>query len=244
VNSNTHKAFVRSHHEGYQPPGLTFTGLWPGRHVVFRYVEDERIPLLLADIMKNWAALHPDQQQDVSVQRTEPRPFLSAANDLFALFRNQNLVELGSEGLRRAIQFASRRAVAGEPEFRLGQRCTALVAAAFQASMLAAIVRHHDGTPAFEPEPGMTFTEYADALLEAGWREHPVGLRLLRAADSSDYSAIFPAPFAVDQRYATPKMIYEKLRDAAEFCLIGHYSYFNDRLVAVEKAMQSPRLSF
>ena len=79
------------------------------------------------------------------------------------------------------------------------------------------------------------FLEYADAVLEAGWRTHPLGDKLLKAADANEYSTLFPETFAVDQRYATPKMIYQKLLNAAEFCLVGHYSFFNSQLIAVEK---------
>jgi hypothetical protein len=237
VNGDDVNAFVRSHHEGYQPPGLTFTGLWPGRHAVYRYTADADIAKQFAEIMKNWACLSVEEKQGKpSSGRHEPRPFLSAANDLFALFKNQNLANLGSEGLRRAIKFASRRALVGEPEVRKAQRCTAVVAAAFQASILASIVKHHEHVSKFRHQKGSLFLEYADHMLETGWRQQPLGERLLKAASTNDYSAIFPTPFALDQRYATPKSVYQKLREAVEFSLVGHYSYFNNEILAVEKS--------
>jgi hypothetical protein len=232
VNQHMVNAFARSHQEGYQPPGLTFTGLWPGRHTVFRYIADAEVAKEFAVIMTNWAS---QDKSRLAATILEQRAHLSAANDLFALFRNQNLVNLGSEGLRRAIKFASQRAVIGEPEYRNGQRCTAIVAAAFQASILAAIVRHQDSIAVFQQERASHFLEYADVVMEAGWRAHPLGEQLLAAANKNDYSTIFPAPFAIDQRYATPKSLYQKLSDSADFYRVGHYSYFNQQIIAIEK---------
>jgi hypothetical protein len=236
VNGHSVNAFARSHQEGYQPPGLTFTGLWPGRHCVYRYVADADIAKEFAAIMTNWAS---QDKSRLASTLLEQRAYLSAADDLFALFRNQNLANLGSEGLRRAIKFASQRAVIGEPEHRSGQRCTAIVVAAFQASILAAIVKHQDSVAIFQRERGSLFLEYADLVMEADWRKHPLGEQLLAAANKNDFSTIFPAPFAIDQRYATPKLLYQKLKDSAGFCLVGQYSYFNQQIIAVEKSSLS-----
>jgi hypothetical protein len=242
VNGDKVNSFARSHNEGYKPPGLTLTGLSAGRHVVFRYTRDVEIAKQFSEIMKNWASQSFTDQRHHK-QSKEPHAFLSAANDLFALFKNENLAHLGSEGLRRAIKFASRRAVMGEPEFRKGQRCTAVVVAAFQASILASIVKHNDNSAAFRHEKGSLLLDYADLMLETGWREHPLGERLLNAASTNDYTRIFPAPFDVDQRYATPKSIYQKLLHAEEFSLVGHYSFYNNQIIAVEKSTPSQQLT-
>jgi hypothetical protein len=236
VNGHTVNAFARSHQEGYQPPGLTLTGLWPGRHSVYRYIVDADIAKEFAAIMTNWAS---QDKSGLPSGMLEQRAYLSAANDLFALFRNQHLANLGSEGLRRAIKFASQRALIGEPEHRSGQRCTAIVAAAFQASILAPIVKHQDNVSVFQRERGSLFLEYADLVMEAGWREHPLGGKLLSAANKQEFSTIFPAPFAVDQRYATPKLLYHALSDSVDFCRVGQYSYFNQQIIAVEKSTSS-----
>lgn len=229
------KSFARSHQEGYQPPGLTLTGLWAGRHAVFRYTADMLVANQFAEIIRNWASNNTQGVVASANEIIQPHPHLAAANDLFALFRNKQLATLNSEGLRRAIKFASRRGILGEPEYRKGQRCTALVAAAFQASILAEIVRHHDGSVKFNQLNTHSFAEYADIVLAENWQKMPLGQLLLQAVETSNYAPIFPDPFAVDQRYATPKMLYAKLQAALDFMLIGHYSYFNEKIIAVEK---------
>ncbi len=229
------KSFARSYQEGYQPPGLTLTGLWPGRHAVFRYTADVAVASQFSDIIKNWASLHLQNVAHAVGVSAQVRPHLAAANDLFALVKNSQLAHLGSEGLWRAIKFAACRAILGEPEHEQSQRCTALVAAAFQASMLASIVKHHDGSAVFNQLNSSPFMEYADLVLAEHWQKMPLGQLLLQAVETNNYTSLFPAPFAVDQRYATPKALYEKLKMAVDFMLVGHYSFFNNRVIAIEK---------
>ncbi len=166
----------------------------------------------------------------------EPR----ASTDLSDLERDKRLAVLGREGIRRAIKFAALRELAQAAVSKKGQRCSASVVAAFQASILAPLVRAVASKQPFKQFKGKPLLEYADQVLIPEWRKTALGERLLKAAEANDFSTLFPQPFAVDQRYATPMSLYAALKAAPDFALVGRFNYYKMELVRVEKS-ESPR---
>jgi hypothetical protein len=87
----------------------------------------------------------------------------------------------------------------------------------------------------FKQFKGKPLLEYADQVFVTGWRETPLGSSLLKAIETNDYSLIFPLPFAIDQRYATQGNLYAGLNAAKDFDRIGRFSYFNSKVLILEK---------
>ncbi|KTD02368.1 hypothetical protein Lgee_0697 [Legionella geestiana] len=244
--------------EGYRQPGTRLTNLPEGRGMVFRFAGEEDVSQRAAAIMKNWslsskirtreehlAAWPPSFWQerhardmrnfysnpDAAVSGPAmPYPEPRAEDDLRNLMHNPELTVMGDEGLRRAIKFASRSNNSSPHAPSRGQRCTPVIIAAWQAAVLQPITRPGiKGENSFKDYKGKSFDEWADAVLIPGWRETPVGRQLLEARATGDYTLLFPAPFAVDQRYSTPGAFHRALK-ASNFINVGAFSSFKGRL--------------
>jgi len=257
------RPFAHSVREGYRPPGLKLTGLWSGRHLVFRYSANPEVAKQAASTIRTWATTEvlysKDKYQTVyplkfwerhsrdlvnyfGVNNTaeiagpattygEPR----ASYDLLDVKRNRDLIAMGQEGLRRAIKFASLRELEREAVSKKGQRCTPIIIAAFQASILAPLVLANPRKQPFKQFKGKPFLEYADQVLIPNWQKTALGALLLQAVANNDYSAVFASPFAVDQRYVTPVDLFARLNKTPGFDLVGGFNYFKEKLVLVEK---------
>lgn len=264
------KPFAHSVREGYRPPGLKLSSIWDGRHLVFRYKTDPLSAGQAASIIRVWASAETLYSKE-KYERVYPLRFWDrhkndlvnyfgehasarevagpstpfgeprASYDLMDLQRNKNLAQMGGEGLRRALKFAAHRGLESEAVSKKGQRCTPIVTAAFQASILAPLVVAKSTKQPFRQFKGKSLLEYADQILIPNWQKTDLGKLLLKAITTNDYSAIFPAPFNLDQRYATPENLYSSLKKTKEFEQIGGFSCFKNKLVLIEKGqMEEP----
>lgn len=220
------KPFARSLQEIYIAPGLQLTNVWEGRHAVFRYADGE-IAKLFAKIMENWAS---GNSEPIFVKKTYE---YHIGNSLF-IFQDQEY-ELTHEGIVLAICFSALREFLGEPHYKKGQRCTAMLTAAFQASLLASIVKSDKEKDYFGKMKQHTIHSLLEEVSHAGWKNTDLGKKLLLALEDSDFKELFPIPFCLDSHLATPKFLYEKLNSSPEFLTVGFFSYFDDEIVAVEK---------
>ncbi len=164
----------------------------------------------------------------------EPR----ATIDLLDLARNKELAKFTQESLRRAIKFASRRNLTSPDPVSKGQRCTSMLVATFQAAALAPLVKPVTFKKPFKAYKKKSFLEYADDVLIPGWKETELGKKLLEAVTTGDYSKIFPAPFIIDQRYATPKALYDAVKKDPSFQVVGRFSYFQNELEIIDNKEQ------
>jgi hypothetical protein len=225
IGHDIEKGFAHSMQEGYHAPGLQLTDVWPGRHIAFRYHADPHVANQFATIMKNWSSAEiPSNSTPHNV-----------SEELFALFHNNKLIELGKSGIHRAIQFSFLRNIIGEPVRKTGQRCTAVITAAFQASIFASITKSSNIALHELENECESLIHYIDNFLITEWEKTAFGRRFLEAMHRNDYSSLFPSPFAIDQRYATPELLYEKLQDSPDFTQVGKFSYFDNELIAIEK---------
>ncbi len=250
--------------EGYRLPGVRLTKLPLGKCMVFRYTGDPSLPHAAADIMRNWALsarfysraeylkTYPNrfwadrQAQDLRNFYTNEAanisgpatPYLEprASIDMADLARQPKLIEMGEEALRRAIKFASRATISSPYAVSKGQRCTPVLVCAYQAAVLAPIVKQGNKlTLPFKKYKGKCFEEYADEVLIDGWRESDIGKKLLQSRGDGEYASLFTIPFTVDERYTTPKLLYTKLIKSSDYALVGQFSYFNNRLELIDR---------
>lgn len=253
------RPFIHAVREGYRLPGLRATGAWAGRHQCFSYHGDLLPMEAFKKILRRWSQalqfidwqsyqrLYPkrfwqerhtkDQQHffaiDVDAAKTiapgtivaEPR----ATHDLADLARDQNLVVMGEQGLRRAIKFASRASLVNFGISK-GQRCTSIIVAAAQAAILEPIVRQCPSKIPFKQFKGMLFDDYCDQVLIENWRDHPLGKKLFEAHAKKDYSLVFGCAFNVDQRYITPQVLLERIKRDGHFSLAFQFNYFENLL--------------
>ncbi len=266
------RPFAHSVREGYRPPGLKVSGIWEGRHMVFRYNGDPSTATQASSMIRKWASAETIYSKEKYIQTYPPQfwdnrherdlknyfneskeqrtiagpatPYGGARAffDIANLEKNKDLAKLGEEGIRRAIKFAALQNLEDASVSKKGQRCTPIVTAAFQASILAPIVIPQKSKIPFKQFKGRPFLEYADQVLIPNWRSTPLGQALLKAVTTQDYSEIFPAPFSVDQRYALPNKLFSQLSSSPDFEKIGNFSYFKDRLVLVEKETPQVRI--
>lgn len=244
--------------EGYRQPGTRLTNLPEGRGMVFRFAGDKDLSQRAAAIMKNWSLSSKIRTRDDHLatwppsfwqERHErdmknfysnpdaavsgpamPYPEPRATDDLRDLMHQPERITMGDEGLRRAIKFASRSNNSSPHAPSRGQRCTPVIIAAWQAAVLQPITRPGiKGENPFKDYKGRPFDEWADAVLIPGWRETPVGRQILEARASGDYTLLFPAPFAVDQRYSTPGAFHRALK-ASDFMAVGTFASFGGRM--------------
>ena len=250
--------------EGYRLPGIRLTHLPEGTCQIFRSTNEPSVPKNAAEIMKNWAlstrlysredylTTYPQTfwierqpkdmkhfyQQAQAMISGPATPYLEprATNDLFDLARNPALSVMGNEGLRRAIKFASRKNITSPDAMSKGQRCTPALIAAYQAAVLAPIVKEGSKSNLpFKQHKGKQFESYADEVLIEGWKDTTIGKTLLLARKTGDYIPLFSAPFAVDQRYATPRIFNSALQVSPDFEMIGQLCYFKSKIKVINK---------
>lgn len=155
-----------------------------------------------------------------------------SSNDLTDLIRNKTLAEFGAEGIRRAIKFASLRHAKGTVS-KKGQRCTAIVLAAYHASFFADIALSNKTKQPFRQYKGKALGEYIDNVLIKDWQVTPFGKKLKTALTKEDYTSLLPPAFLLDQRYATPNTFFNKLIQDKNFQFVGCFSYFNKEIVSI-----------
>jgi hypothetical protein len=161
-----------------------------------------------------------------------PEPRASEDKDTadFARDRDKELLPMRSEGIRRAVKFASRRDLVSPHHISKGQRCTAMLVAVIQAGILAPIVKTHETKEPFKQYKGREFLEFADEVLVEDWQETELGGKLLACAESGNYEVLFGPAFAIDQRYAFPKDFYKGLKADESIKCVGHFAYFEGEL--------------
>lgn len=260
IQGNAHPV-AHSVRTGFNLPGVRLTKLPSGNGQVFRY-KDSSLMMDAANILRNWALTTqyyskedylktypskywPDRhKKDLSNFFSNEKakisgpstPYLEprATYDLMDLARDPKRLLMGDEGLRRAIKFASRRNTTSPESFSKGQRCTATLVAAYQAAILAPIVKLGGKiTHPFKQYKGKAFEEYADDVLIEGWRDTDIGKKLLQARADGDYVPLFTKAFAVDQRYVTPNFLYKAMHSSDEYSMVGQFSYFDKKLEMV-----------
>lgn len=250
--------------DGYRLPGIRLTRLPEGKYLVYRHQSTSLLSKHASEIMKNWAlstrlyskddylTTYPQrfwlerQSKDLkhfygnehALISGPSTPYLEpkATEDILDVIRTPSLLVMGDEGLRRAIKFASRRNVISPHPMSKGQRCTAALIAAYQAAILAPIVK--EGTKSshpFKQYKGKPFEAYADEVLIDGWQDTETGKLLLLARKTNDYTLLFDLPFAVDQRYATPKTLHIALRKSPSIEFVGQFSYFRSKIEIINK---------
>jgi len=152
---------------GYRLPGLRATNLQQGRAVVFR-ASDSQFAKQFCEVFKTWALSKKSlSKSDYESQYPKKHWKKRSEKDLYNFFSNEDAIvggpatiyaepratydmydlmraskknQLADEGLRRAIKFATRRALTSPEGISKGQRCTPVVIAAMQAVALASIV--------------------------------------------------------------------------------------------------------
>lgn len=251
--------------QGYHLPGVRLTKLPEGRALIYRYkgeksaLADKAAEIFLGwalsskpysreDYLKTYPKQHWSKRQDKDLHNFfrngdakisgpatpygEPR----ATYDFYDRARDPSLALMRDEGLRRAIKFASRQKLTSPDPISKGQQCTSILVAAYQAAILAPIVKQGNKVNMpFKAFKGKRFEEYADEVLIPGWRETELGQCLLNAHAKNDYSDLFTDPFAIDQRYVGVEKLYDDLSKAPDFELIGCYSYLTSRIETVDK---------
>lgn len=242
--------------EGYHLPGIRLTKIPEGQIQIFRSINTTLSPEKAAKFMRNWSLssklyAKEDYQKTFPLKFWEERhsmdiqnfycnseakvsgpatPYLEprATFDLCDLSRNPNLIIMEEEGLRRAIKFASRQNVISPEPISKGQRCTPTLVAAYQASVLMSIVKLAKKSDfSFKQYKDLQFEKYADEVLIEGWRDTACGKKLLAARSQNNYIELFTAPFALNQRYATPKNLYELLQKSKDYNYLGMVNYKN-----------------
>ena len=259
--TGSEKPIAHSVREGYKLPGLRLTAVTDARCMVFRNIENNKLNQQAAAIIKNWALgtilyskedyiksyplTHWQERHDKDLKNfyesehlIVPGPAIiypqpRAQNDLFDLARDSTLAVMNQEGLRRAVKFSSRRLLSSPEKISKGQRCTPMVVAAVQAAILAPIVKASKMNVSFKKYKNRPFEEYADNVLVEGWRETELGKKIVEAFTTNDYSKLFPAPFAVDQRYAYPNSFYKALQNDKSYQQIGSFSCFETEVETI-----------
>tara|TARA_R110000868_G_scaffold329680_8_gene590477 strand:- start:391 stop:1119 length:729 start_codon:yes stop_codon:yes gene_type:complete len=226
---------------------------------VFRF-KDKALAEQAARIMKSWSLSStqldlktylerypkrewPDRHQkditnfftpDNNAVTAPATPYLeSKANaDFRDLHNDANKALLSREGVRRAIKFSARRELT-EQGISKGQRCSPAAVAAFQAALLAEIVKIASKNESKKIKV-QSFDEYSKTLLKPGWEKSDIGQRLMRAMESNDFGHLFPDTLNVDQRYATPQALIEALTKDKQFEYVGQFSIFNNRAEVVD----------
>lgn len=107
--------------------------------------------------------------------------------------------------------------------------------ATFQAAVLAPIVKPVTFKKPFKGNKKKPFLDYANDILIEGGQETELCKSLIVAIKSGDYSLIFPKPFIIDQRFATPKVLYNTIKEDANFQLVGRFSYFQNELEIINR---------
>lgn len=266
IKGNAHPV-AHSVRAGFNLPGVRLTKLPSGNGQVFRY-KDSSLMMEAANILRNWAlttryyskedylATYPPTfwldrnkrdllnffSNEKAIVSGPSTPYLEprATYDLMDLARDPTRLVMGDEGLRRAIKFASRRNTMSPESFSKGQRCTATLVAAYQAAILAPIVKLGGKiTHPFKQYKGKAFEEYANDVLIEGWRDTEIGKKLLQARTDGDYVPLFTKAFAVDQRYVTPNFLYKAMNSSDEYTMVGQFSYFDKKL----EMLVNPELS-
>lgn len=256
---NGDKPLAHAVSKGEGLPGIRTTTLSPSKCVVFRS-KDKEMSAEAAEIFKNWAkatklyskekylSTYPmnfwgsRHSKDINKFMSSatllgpmtPYPQPRADFDLTDIARKNKNSILTEEGLRRAIKFASRRLINTSAISR-GQRCSSILVAAVQASILAPIVKPYDSKIPFKSFKNKKFEEYADEVLIKGWYETDLGKKLLLASKNGDFSEIFPPAFAVDQRYVLPSIVFRGLKQDPSFAMVGRFSYFDRQLEITNK---------
>lgn len=256
------RPLAHSVREGYRPPGLKVTNIWAGRHVVFRYKTDPQLAAQAAEIIRIWATseiAYDEKHYTMTypkkfwVERHDKdlHNFFSKKNkenilygpatsygeprgstDLTDLMRNKKLSEFGEEAIRRAIKFASLRHTKGTIS-KKGQRCTAIVLAAYQASFFSDVALSNKTKQPFRQYKGKALREYINKVFIKEWQATPFGKKLETALAKEDYSSLLPPAFSLNQRYATPKTFFDLLIQDKNFQFVGCFSYFNNEIVSI-----------
>lgn len=255
------KPLVHSVRLGYRLPGLRVTNLQQGRAHVFRMKNNE-IAQKASELLTYWALLtqlhtrktyentYPKRywntryDQDIknfffkSSSKVSgpliPFPEPRATNDLYTLARDRNIKNMGSEGLRRSIKFASRTEMSSEQLITKGQRCTPMIIAALQASYLEPIVEKSSKKRSFKHFKNCLPKNYLNNVLIKSWEDTQLGKEITKAVDSNDYSRLFPQEINIDQRFVTPKMFFQRLIASDNIESIGQFSLFNDKAFVIK----------
>ncbi len=242
--------------EGYKLPGLRLSKLPYGKIAIYRYDTQPEIALNAAKIMARWANVSREFSKKDYLEAFPPKHWPERSNlDLNNFFQNSNntvkgaatpylnqralvdlscrardndLLKFDDEAIRRAIKFSSRRELDSEGVSK-GQRCTPILVAAYQAAILAPIVKASQYKEPFKQFKNKPFLKYADDVLCEGWRETKTGALL-----ASNPSKLFAAPFTVNQRYVVPNDLFKTvLSDNNNFSLVGRLSFFSKRLEVI-----------